>query len=261
MQANTIMSGKPISGQTHSVDSSGLPKEAAKPVTLYLTVDNTRWEVIRRHEMTQLMMRNAQRDRFLYLFFYGPNGEIRRGEIAEDFPANPGPELLEAVWRHAEVLSQPASGEMHSQTAMAVPSFFRAVLYLIRSATLRCPNCGKFGVQKTWFKLKHHCDRCYLRFERGESRDYYLGGILFNLIVAELLFAIAFATTLIIMWPNVPWEKLEYILAGAALAAPIILYPVSKLLWLSFDLLFRPVTAAELEWHRQHVNEEVTPRN
>jgi hypothetical protein len=51
------------------------------------------------------------------------------------------------------------------------------------------------------------------------------------------------------MWPNVPWSGLEYVLVGAMIVAPILLYPVSRVMWLAFDLLFRPVTPAEMAWH------------
>jgi hypothetical protein len=34
------------------------------------------------------------------------------------------------------------------------------------------------------------------------------------------------------------------------LLAPLVIFPFSKLLWLAFDLVFRPVTPEELEWHR-----------
>jgi hypothetical protein len=47
----------------------------------------------------------------------------------------------------------------------------------------------------------------------------------------------------------VPWEGVEYSLIVAMIAAPIVLYPVSRLMWLALDLLLRPPDAAEMAWH------------
>jgi len=40
-----------------------------------------------------------------------------------------------------------------------------------------------------------------------------------------------------------------------------VLFPFSKLLWLAFDLMPRPATAAELEWHRASAREFETVRD
>jgi hypothetical protein len=51
------------------------------------------------------------------------------------------------------------------------------------------------------------------------------------------------------MWPDVPWSGVEYSLIVAMIAAPIVLYPVSRLMWLALDLLLRPPDEAEMAWH------------
>jgi len=64
--------------------------------------------------------------------------------------------------------------------------------------------------------------------------------MMFNLVLAELLFAVVFVVVLVALWPTVPWDGIQ---VGAPLGmaiAPIALYPVSKLLWLAIDLAFRP---------------------
>jgi len=61
---------------------------------------------------------------------------------------------------------------------------------------------------------------------------------------------------LVIMWPNVPWSGLEYVLVGAMIVAPILLYPISRVMWLAFDLLLRPVTDAEMTWHAESHDDE-----
>jgi len=39
------------------------------------------------------------------------------------------------------------------------------------------------------------------------------------------------------------------------------LSPFSKLIWLAFDLMLRPVTPAELEWHRTEAAEWSSERS
>jgi hypothetical protein len=104
-------------------------------------------------------------------------------------------------------------------------------------------------VLRTWFNLRYRCPRCHIRLERGESEDYWLGGLFFNIVLAELIFAAALTTWLVIVWPDVPWDQVQYVLMGAMLLAPVVLYPVSRLLWLALDLLLRPPDDSEMAWH------------
>lgn len=122
---------------------------------------------------------------------------------------------------------------------MAVPGFRQVVRHVARALTLHCPHCGGGPVRESWFKMRHACGTCGRPLERGEP-DYFLGAMMFNLVLSELLFAGIFVTVLVIMWPGVPWDGIS---VGAPLGmavAPFLLYPVSKLVWLAFDLSFRP---------------------
>ena len=89
------------------------------------------------------------------------------------------------------------------------------------------------------------CVNCGLAIERGE-RDYFIGSMMFNLVVSETLFAIGLIATLVIRWPNVPWDALQWAAPLAMAAAPFVLFPFSKLAWLGFDILLRPVRPDEL---------------
>lgn len=122
---------------------------------------------------------------------------------------------------------------------MAVPGIGRLLRLVGRALTLRCPHCGGGPVRVHWFRLREACGACGARLERGEQ-DYFLGGMMFNLVLSELLFAAIFVTVLVLLWPTVPWDGIA---VGAPLGmaiAPVLLYPVSKLLWLAVDLAFRP---------------------
>ena len=66
--------------------------------------------------------------------------------------------------------------------------------------------------------------------------------MLFNLIAAETLFAAGLVTVLVLTWPDPPWASLQWGSIIAMIVAPLILFPFTKLLWLAFDLVFRPPT-------------------
>lgn len=149
--------------------------------------------------------------------------------------------------------------EMESTAAMELPTLRRAVLLSWRSARLRCPNCGRGPVLRHWLKLRVRCGNCGIRLERGEH-DYFLGSLLLNYILAGVLLVVVMGVILVVTWPDVPWSWLEYGGPIAMLLAPVVLFPFSKLIWLAFDLLLRPVSPEELEWHRSEEREWSTDR-
>lgn len=225
-------------------------------MSLYLVMRGVSWTVERRHEMTQLMTPRNQPARKLYLFFQAPDGELRRSEIAEDFPESPTARLLELAWRNAELLRQGNAGEMQSRGEIVVPRIRDVIRYFWRAVTLRCPHCGGSPVLRSWFKLRKRCPVCEIQLERGEGEDYYLGGMFFNIVLAEILFAAAFGVVVIVLWPDVPWDALQDALVVAMIGAPVLLYPISRLLWLALDLLLRPPDDTEMEWHSSVAKDE-----
>lgn len=219
-------------------------------MSLYLFVQGKSWTVERRRERVFDDVRPGRAEASsLVLIFTAADGEIRRSDIAEDFPEEPGARLLESVWRFAEVTRAADLGEMTSRGDIVMPRMRDVVHKFALALLLRCPNCGGTKVLRSWFKLQHRCRKCGIRLDRGESDDYFLGGMFFNIVLAEILFALVLLVVVIVMWPNVPWAGVEYSLIIAMIAAPIVLYPVSRLMWLALDLLLRPPDAAEMKWH------------
>lgn len=192
----------------------------------------------------------------LVMYFSAPDGEVRRSEIGEDFPEEPGARLLVSVWRYAEIIRPGDPGEMTSRGAIVVPRMRDVARYFWRALMLRCPNCGGRAVLHSWFKLRYRCDQCGIRTDRGESEDYFLGGMFFNIVLAEVLFALVLLIVVIVMWPDVPWAGVQESLVIAMVAAPIVLYPVSRLMWFALDLLLRPPDAAEMQWHADNKDEK-----
>lgn len=145
--------------------------------------------------------------------------------------------------------------EMDSETGLEVPSVGRTLRLFGRAFLLRCPHCGRGPVLESWLKLRVKCGHCGLRLQRGEH-DTIMGSvfILFTLIglVGYLILAVTLSVS-----DDTPWTLLQYGLPLLALVLLFVLLPFSKLLWLALDLTLRPVTPAELEWHRaSHVEFE-----
>jgi uncharacterized protein (DUF983 family) len=123
---------------------------------------------------------------------------------------------------------------LHRLVLPPKPTMFR------RAAAKRCPLCGGGGLFAGWFKMKPRCPTCGLNFTRGES-GYNLGAMWFNLLAAEAVTVGVSLITIIRTWPNPPWGVLQVTGPIEALMIPLLFYPFSKTLFLSFDLCFRPV--------------------
>lgn len=104
---------------------------------------------------------------------------------------------------------------------------------------LRCPNCGEADQMASWLKVRQRCHHCGLLFERGEH-DYFIGAYTINLIAAELIVVIALLIGMFATWPDVPWRGLMWTLVPVTIAAPFVMLPYARSLWLALDLVFRP---------------------
>jgi uncharacterized protein (DUF983 family) len=144
-------------------------------------------------------------------------------------------------------MDQP-SPETRTRRAATAPrsALSRAGRIIGRAAARRCPNCGGADLFAGYLTQRPACPACGLRLDRGE-RDFFIGAYTINLIVAELLVFFAGIAVLLGTWPDVPWTRLMWGLAALMVAAPVVLYPFSRQLWLAFDLIFRPAEAADFE--------------
>ena len=98
------------------------------------------------------------------------------------------------------------------------------------------------AVLASWLTVRPRCQACGFRFERGhdEEHDYWLGAYTLNFLVTETVFGVGLLLALVATWPDPPWTLL--LVGGGVLMVlvPIVFYPVSKVLWLALDLVFRP---------------------
>jgi uncharacterized protein (DUF983 family) len=149
--------------------------------------------------------------------------------------------------------------EMDSETGLELPSVGRTLRLFGRAFVLRCPHCGKGPVLQHWLKLRVKCGTCGLRLQRGEH-DSFTGSmfILFTLVglAGYAVLAVTMAAS-----DETPWELLENGLPVLVLVLVVVLFPIAKLLWLAFDLMLRPVTTQELEWHKRSEREFETERD
>lgn len=89
--------------------------------------------------------------------------------------------------------------------------------------------------------MRPACPGCALPLDRGE-RGYQVGSYMLNIIAAELIFISIFLAVLAFTWPTPPWSLLQYGGAALMVAAPVLLYPFTKTIFLAVDLFIRPTT-------------------
>lgn len=99
--------------------------------------------------------------------------------------------------------------------------------------------------------MAEHCPRCHLVLDRGEA-DYFIGGYIVNFVAAEFAIALGALAAVLATWPDVPWNAIKWSLLALMVPLPVFTYPFAKTLWLAIDLMFRPVTWADLAGHGEN---------
>jgi uncharacterized protein (DUF983 family) len=167
-----------------------------------------------------------------------------RPEPADDPSSQAGRHGIPDTSRHAPGHPRLGRPDSHGRSGAGDSAVRRAVRILGRAVARRCPECGSSGIFRTYLHQRSSCPHCRLRLDRGEP-DFFIGAYTVNLIVAELLVFFGGLGVMLWTWPEVPWNALMYGMAALMVAAPIILYPVSRQVWLALDLIFRPAEMAE----------------
>ncbi len=84
-----------------------------------------------------------------------------------------------------------------------------------------------------------HCD-----FPLADRRpDDFIGAYTFNLILAELACAVVLVAGTLVLWPDPPWEVIQWAAAAGVVLTPVLLYPVSSALWFAIELVANPEQA------------------
>jgi uncharacterized protein (DUF983 family) len=142
--------------------------------------------------------------------------------------------------------SAPAPRLRNTETPLELPTARRTVLLLARLLRLRCPHCGGGAVLEWKVAVRERCSACGFRYERSDD-NYFQGAMFFHFMLAGGSFIASFLAVLVLAWPNVPWDALTYGAPVLFVLVTIALYPVSKAVWLTVDVLVRPVLPLELE--------------
>ena len=90
------------------------------------------------------------------------------------------------------------------------------------------------------------CANCGFQYRRSDQ-NYFTAAIVVNYFMCGAIFAISFLATLLITWPDVPWDALTYVFPVAMVAIVVLLHPIAKVVWLTVDVIVRPVTPGELK--------------
>jgi uncharacterized protein (DUF983 family) len=131
----------------------------------------------------------------------------------------------------------------HAETPLQIPTASQALRAVGRLVRLRCPACGDARVLTSRGTVHKRCAACNFRFERTDDR-YFAGAMFFGLLLGEALFAVTLLIVMIATWPNPPWNVMSYAPVGMLLVM-LVMIPVSRVVWVSVDVLVRPVVAAE----------------
>ena len=132
-----------------------------------------------------------------------------------------------------------------TESALEMPSVARTLRVMGRTARLRCPNCGEGRVLAGFDTVRDHCSACGFRFCRSDD-NYFSGAMFFGILIGETLAVLGILAAIWITYPSVPWKAIQYGAPAVMLGVMIVLFPVSRVIWLAIDVLLRPVEQKEL---------------
>lgn len=111
--------------------------------------------------------------------------------------------------------------------------------HLGRALRLRCPACGRGPLYRSWFTLHERCGACTRPFERQEE-GYRVVAYFVNLVFSEFVLMAIIVTWIVAAWPDPDWARVQFVGAASMVIAPLLLYPLSRALFLATDFYFRP---------------------
>jgi uncharacterized protein (DUF983 family) len=127
-----------------------------------------------------------------------------------------------------------------------MPTPAAALLMLRRLARLRCPHCGEGRVLSGRGSIIPRCSACNFRYERSDE-NYWAGAMFFGYLFGAFVFAITLLVIIVSLWPNVPWDTMQWAIPLGMGLFLLVWVPVSRVVWLSIDVMVRPVQPSELE--------------
>lgn len=112
---------------------------------------------------------------------------------------------------------------------------------------LRCPHCGRGTVLLRYAAVRERCATCGFRYLRDADPSYFGGAVFVNYMMSGGLVLGLFLVAVLVTLPDVPWAALSYTAPVVAIGLVLLLHPVSRVIWLTFDVRIRPVTKDEVQ--------------
>jgi uncharacterized protein (DUF983 family) len=114
---------------------------------------------------------------------------------------------------------------------------------IARALLRRCPVCGQRRIFRRWFRLAERCPNCGLRFERIEG--HWTGALGINTILSFGTLLLTLAVGFAVTYPDIPAVPILVVAVLVAAVAPFVYFPYSKTIWLTIDLMMRPLEPGE----------------
>lgn len=109
---------------------------------------------------------------------------------------------------------------------------------MARGLRRQCPRCGAGDLFTSLFDIRDPCPRCGLVFEREEG--YWLGAMIIAFVIIESVFGLSLVATMLLMWPDVPWNAILIVGVAATLIGPVLISPWTRTIWMAVDRAFMP---------------------
>lgn len=117
---------------------------------------------------------------------------------------------------------------------------------LVRGLAGRCPACGAGRQHRWWIKINEVCHRCGLKFERIEG--HFIGAVGINTIMSLGILAVSLLVSIAVTYPDFPVLKMVLVNVAIAAIAPVVFFPLSRMLWTGIDIAMRPLSPDEVDW-------------
>lgn len=110
---------------------------------------------------------------------------------------------------------------------------------LRRGVVAACPVCGFRGVFHHWVRMDEQCRSCGLVFKRADG--HWLGSWFLNICASQIVVTVVVFIGFTVTYPHVQATLIGLLAAVSAVAAPLLFFPSSRMLWTAIDLAMRPL--------------------
>lgn len=113
-----------------------------------------------------------------------------------------------------------------------------------RALVRRCPNCGRRGIFRGYYRLRERCPNCGYHFTAKEG--FFLGVWVVNFAVSEGLMFVVLMSYILALGAtggDVPVLPVLAVALTFAIGAPLVFYPFAASTWAAIELIMDPARA------------------